>query len=360
MTEFVSKLEEILEAEELLFDPTPGFGPYRSVMPEEAVAHPAKMNTKMLAFLIEKFTLPGDVVLDPMAGTGSTGVVAALHGRNAVCVELEEKFYNWMEKARRNVEKHPTLTPKGRIVNIRGDARKLSELLKNVTDVIITSPPYSNGFRYNPQNAEKRIKRLIEVEKEAVRRGRKWAVSSEEVIRRRYAQQDLGYGKSKNNIGNLPHGRIDAVITSPPYEGTLSRKQGAGIVRREGVAKNDGSTVTRNLLPVKYSKSRRNIGNLEKETYLEAMLKVYDEMWKVLKPGGLAVVVVKPFVRNKRVVDLPYQTWLLLERVGFELVKLYKLRLKNVSFWRILFEKKYPSVPKLRHEYVIVARKAVK
>jgi len=26
MTEFVSKLEEILEAEELLFDPTPGLG----------------------------------------------------------------------------------------------------------------------------------------------------------------------------------------------------------------------------------------------------------------------------------------------------------------------------------------------
>jgi len=30
MTEFVSKLEEILEAEELLFDPTPGFGGFCS------------------------------------------------------------------------------------------------------------------------------------------------------------------------------------------------------------------------------------------------------------------------------------------------------------------------------------------
>jgi len=317
-------------------------------MPEEAVAHPAKMNTKMLAFLIEKFTLPGDVVLDPMAGTGSTGVVAALHGRNAVCVELEEKFWRWMEKARRNVEKHPTLTPKGRIVNIRGDARKLSELLQKEADIIVTSPPYSESLQ-TKHDWERENRKFLEKTRDKKRKGKQWV----------YARPGDGYSKNRDNIGNLPHGRIDAVITSPPYEGTLSRKQGAGIVRREGVAKNDGSTVTRNLLPVKYSKSRRNIGNLEKETYLEAMLKVYGEMWKVLKPGGLAVIVVKPFVRNKRVVDLPYQTWLLLERVGFELVKLYKLRLKNVSFWRILFEKKYPNVPKLRHEYVIVARKAL-
>jgi ubiquinone/menaquinone biosynthesis C-methylase UbiE len=87
------------------------------------------------------------------------------------------------------------------------------------------------------------------------------------------------------------------------------------------------------------------------------MLKVYSEMWKVLKPGGLAIIVIKPFIRKKKVVDLPYHTWLLLKKVGFKLVKLYKLRLKNVSFWRVLYEKKYPSVPKLRHEYILVCKK---
>jgi len=63
MTEFVSELEKIMPAEELLFDPTPGFGPYKQYFPEEAVAHPAKANTLLVQFLIEKFTQEGDTVM---------------------------------------------------------------------------------------------------------------------------------------------------------------------------------------------------------------------------------------------------------------------------------------------------------
>jgi hypothetical protein len=46
--EFRSELENIMLAEELNFEPTPGFGKYRSVMPPEAVAHPAKFNTNLV------------------------------------------------------------------------------------------------------------------------------------------------------------------------------------------------------------------------------------------------------------------------------------------------------------------------
>ena len=80
-------------------------------------------------------------------------------------------------------------------------------------------------------------------------------------------------------------------------------------------------------------------------------------MYKVLKNGGLAIIVVKPFIRNKKVIDLPYHTWLLLQKVGFKLTKIYKLRLKQKSFWRILYERKFPEVPKIRHEYVIIVKK---
>ena len=85
--EFRSKLEDLMVAEELLFNATPGFGPYKRFL-EDAIAHPAKMNTKLLKFLIKNFTQQGDVILDPMCGSGSTGVVAALHGRNAVQVDI--------------------------------------------------------------------------------------------------------------------------------------------------------------------------------------------------------------------------------------------------------------------------------
>jgi len=66
VSEFLSELEHIMKAEELLFDPTPGFGPYKQYFPEDAVQHPAKANTLLIQFLIEKFTEEGDTVLDPM------------------------------------------------------------------------------------------------------------------------------------------------------------------------------------------------------------------------------------------------------------------------------------------------------
>jgi len=156
-TEFKSKLEDLMPAEELVFPASPGFGSYKSIMPPEAVMHPAKFNVHLVEFLIDKFTKPGNIVLDPMAGTGILGVIAALRGRNTIQVEIEPRFYEWMEKARQNVEKTPTLGRKGWIVNILGDARKLSELLKqvgvivtnySVVDAVITSPPYAETISH--------------------------------------------------------------------------------------------------------------------------------------------------------------------------------------------------------------------
>jgi hypothetical protein len=46
-----------------------------------------------------------------------------------------------------------------------------------------------------------------------------------------------------------------------------------------------------------------------------------------------------------------------MEKVGFRLEKLYKFRLPTQSFWRILMAKKHPELPRIAHEYIIVARK---
>jgi len=400
--EFRSKLENIIEAIELNLPSTPGFGLYKKFL-EHAIAHPAKMNTKLLEFLIKTFTREGDVVLDPMAGSGSTGVVGSLLGRNVVQVDIERKFFGWMEEARRRVERQSTLKPKGWIRNIRGDARKLSELLKRA-DAIVTSPPYSETFSSSKAG-------------EATRTG-KTKIHDEKKLARPYTES-----LDKQQIGNLPHGSIDTIITSPPY---ADSKRG-GEADEEAMAerwdrvvkernwdtwgktwKTEGRKRALKSLGSGYSESEDNIGNLgyvdsiitstpyeesmserrhhtpntkraeklwkekhlgvyphsekqigamKKETYLEAMFKVYSEMFKVLKPDGLAVIVIKPFIRNKKVVDLPYHTWLLLKKMGFKLHKLYKLRLKTQSFWRILYYKKYPNVPRINHEYILVVKK---
>ena len=96
MNEFKSKLEESMPAEELRFPHSPAFGKYRIIMPAESVAHPAKFHAELVEYLLEKYTKPGETILDPMAGTGILGVIAALNGRNAIQVELEERFFSLM------------------------------------------------------------------------------------------------------------------------------------------------------------------------------------------------------------------------------------------------------------------------
>jgi len=375
--EFRSKLEDLMVAEELLFEPTPAFGEYKPFL-EHAVAHPAKANTRLLEFLVERFTKAGDVILDPMAGSGSTGVVAALHGRNAVQVELEKKFYEWMEKAREKVEKHPTLISKGWIKNICGDARRLSELLTQVEfepTAVITSPPYETqhqgGLDPNPVGtcikerypSKNNIANLPLGEISASppyaetysagKAGKAIRTGETKIHEEKHLARPYTENLNKENIGNLPLGEISAIITSPPYERQLhdsAEKRAAG-------AWNGSELDVQKNLPMGYSENPENIGNLKRETYLEAMLRVYGEMWKVLKPGGLAIIIVKPFIRNKKVVDLPWHTWLLMAKVGFTLEKLYKLRLRTASFWRILYYKKYPNVPKINHEYVLICKK---
>ncbi|MEM2613261.1 MAG: DNA methyltransferase, partial [Nitrososphaerota archaeon] len=221
MKEFVSELENIMFAEELNFDPTPAFGKYKAIMPEESRQHPAKFNTNLVEFLIRKYTKPGDIILDPMAGTGILGVIAALHGRNAIQVELEEKFYRWMEKARENVEKLTLVgIRKGWIKNICGDARRLSELLSQI-DVVVTSPPYSDAI--SRQGGPIGVKNV--------------GIST--ITAREYSP-------NPDNIGNLPLGNIDAIITSPLY--LKSAEHGAGVNRqREGDVKIGCSTIGRTV-----------------------------------------------------------------------------------------------------------------
>lgn len=54
--------------------------------------HPTEKPLDLLAELIESSSRVGELVLDPFAGVGSTGVAAVLAGRRAQLVELEESY----------------------------------------------------------------------------------------------------------------------------------------------------------------------------------------------------------------------------------------------------------------------------
>lgn len=54
--------------------------------------HPTEKAVGILTPLIKAFSKPGDLVLDPFAGSGSTAVAAALSGRRYIGIELEGRY----------------------------------------------------------------------------------------------------------------------------------------------------------------------------------------------------------------------------------------------------------------------------
>lgn len=53
--------------------------------------HPTQKPLVLMQRLVEQFTDPGEVILDPTAGSGTTGVAAKLLSRRAVLIERDEK-----------------------------------------------------------------------------------------------------------------------------------------------------------------------------------------------------------------------------------------------------------------------------
>lgn len=58
----------------------------------ETSSHPGKMLPNLAAHAISSYTAPGELVLDPMCGSGTTLVEAVLLGRDALGVDVEPRF----------------------------------------------------------------------------------------------------------------------------------------------------------------------------------------------------------------------------------------------------------------------------
>jgi tRNA G10 N-methylase Trm11 len=102
----------------------------------------------LAAAVIEQYTRPGQRVLDPFAGYGTTLVVAERMGRRAVGVEL---------LAQRADLIRTRLAGEAEVVT--GDARDLAALITGPVDLCLTSPPYmtATGHPQNPLTAYQRL-----------------------------------------------------------------------------------------------------------------------------------------------------------------------------------------------------------
>ena len=68
----------------------------------EGITHPARFPSKLAEFFILSGTNTGDVVLDPFAGSGTTGITSEKLGRNWMCIEINPDYCKlarmWLEE----------------------------------------------------------------------------------------------------------------------------------------------------------------------------------------------------------------------------------------------------------------------
>jgi len=148
---------------------------------------------------------------------------------------------------------------------------------------------------------------------------------------------------------------VDAVVTSPPYQ---NREDGGGLIAEKG----EGGFHPYTREPTVYWHTQRdqtNIGNLRGDRYWAAMEQVYGECHRVLKPQGVMVLVVKGFTRDKQYIDLPDQTREMVDGLGFSLIDRWERELWSLSFWRRLQQKRDPEAfdERLRYESVLAFRR---
>lgn len=213
---------------------------YRRYRPESN-SHPAKMLPELARRAIETYSEPGDLVLDPMCGIGTTLVEAIHADRRAIGIDLEPR---WVRLAEENVAHAVRDGARGRAEVVDGDARDLARLLVR---------------------------------------------------------------PSRKNIVELPYGRADLIVMSPPYGCEIGRPR------------KDAWETGRCLCPGterNYSPSRENLGHARGDSYATAMADVYASCLSALKPGGFLVVVTKDMRSKGALRNLAGETVALCEGVG--------------------------------------------
>jgi len=112
-----------------------------------STAHPGKMLPELARTVIRAYSQPGELVLDPMCGIGTTLVEAIHLDRDAIGVELEPR---WTAIAAGNAVLAREQGAPAQALCLQGDARRLGrgllDELAGQVALILTSPPYGRSL----------------------------------------------------------------------------------------------------------------------------------------------------------------------------------------------------------------------
>jgi site-specific DNA-methyltransferase (adenine-specific) len=74
---------------------------------KEFGAHPTQKPLALLERIIQAASDPGDLVVDPFVGSGTTAVAATKHGRRFIGIDTEEKFLDLAKKRYLATQRQP-------------------------------------------------------------------------------------------------------------------------------------------------------------------------------------------------------------------------------------------------------------
>lgn len=234
---------------------------------------------------------PGDVVLDPMCGSGTLNVEASIIGIKSIGIE-KSPFCVLMSKV-----KHSALQINGSV---------LSQILKNMEKnykVLITSKKLPEEFSfYNEINPEKAITLLAFLD--AMGYSRRCSKTIDVLfpsVLKRYVGQinsfvqvrdklSLKIEAAKFIIGDakklpLENETIDGIITSPPYSFAIDYAENDK-PQLEYLGY-DVNQLRNEMIGLKGKTKKEKLAN-----YFEDMDKVLSEMHRVLKVGKYAVIII--------------------------------------------------------------------
>jgi modification methylase len=229
----------------------------------ESNRHPAKMLPEIARRVVAAYSSPGDLVLDPMCGIGTTLTEAIHLDRRAIGVELEER---WASLAAQNVKQARTHGATGRARVVEGDARRLGRGVLNslagTVPLILTSPPYADAMLGDPRGG-------AGMARGCAGEGRR--VSDAQQAYAAKVAHHCHYGDSPGSIARLRYGTTTEAPTPCAGNG---------------------------------------------ESYLSAMTAVYSACARMLAPGGYLVLVTKNMRAGGTMRNIAGDTITLCEQIG--------------------------------------------
>ncbi len=228
-----------------------------------SVTHPAKMLPAIAAHAIHHFSHPGDLVLDPMCGIGTTLVEAVRADRHALGTEYEPQ---WAVLARANLALARTAGADGVGRVVCADARDLPKVIQPALADLLTRPQAADPI----------------------------------------APEEMAQATSRERP-------VALIVTSPPY-GAHTHGQVTAPGPGQAVGKSD----------FRYSPTRRGSGNLA-HSGLDDLLAGFTEILAgavtLLRPGGYVVLTTRPYRRGGELVDLPSAVIAAAQNAGLTLVE---------------------------------------